>query len=116
MLAGYDACSMALILKEHVIEFRKPFRITLHTNGDGEIIPERSDDMYTSGLRDLSGNQVNMFDVQPGEQYLIAGDHFSYHLGRKKIAICVGFVVHKIEETDAPGQQTATTTFYYMSP
>lgn len=101
-------------MKERVINFTKPFRITLRANGDGEIIPELSDDVYTSVLLDLNRNEVNMFDVQPGEQYLIADD-FTYFLDRKKIVTCIGFVVHKIEETDAL-KQTATATFYYVSP
>lgn len=106
---------MAPALKERVIKFRKPFRITLRTNGDGEIIPALSDDVYTSVLLDLNSNEVNMFDVRPGDQYLIADDHFTYLHGPKKIVTCVGFVVHKIEEADAL-KQTATTTFYYVSP
>lgn len=102
-------------MKERVIKFRKPFRITLRSSGDGEIIPVLSDDVYTSVLLDLNSNEVNMFDVRPGDQYLIADDHFTYHLGPKKIATCVGFVVHKIEESDVL-QRTATATFYYVSP
>lgn len=89
----------------------------MRPNGDGEIIPERSDDVYTGVLLDTSGNKVNMFDVHPGEQYLVADDHFTsvtYYLNRKKIVTCVGFVVHKIEETDVL-QQNATATFYYVS-
>lgn len=101
-------------MKERVINFTKPFRHVLRANGDGEIIPEVSDDVYTGALLDLSGDKVNMFDVQPGEQYLIADDHFTYHLSHKKIVTCVGFVVHKIEEADAL-QQNATATFYYVS-
>jgi hypothetical protein len=106
---------MAPALKERVIKFHKPFRITLRPNGDGEIIPEVSDDIYTSVLLDLNSNEVNMFDVRPGDQYLIADDHFTYHIGPKKIVTCVGFVVHKIEETDVL-RQNATATFYYVSP
>ena len=104
---------MAPALKERVINFMKPFRLILRTNGDGEIIPERSDDLFTGVLCDLTGNKVNMFDVQPGELYTF-GD-LAMFPNHKEIITCVGFVVHKIEESDVL-QQNATASFYYVSP
>lgn len=98
-------------MKERVMNFTKPFRLVLRTNGDGEIIPEQSNDVYTGALSDLNGNVVSMFDVQPGELYTFGRAIFP---NRKEIVACVGFVVHKIEETDVL-QQNATATFYYVS-
>lgn len=102
--AGYDACSMAPALKERVINFTKPFRHVLRADRD---------DVYIGALSDLNGNVVNMFDVQPGELYTF-GDLAMFPKRKEKIVACVGFVVHKIEESDVL-QQIATATFYYVS-